>query len=127
MEQTKTTEALLDLGARMGRKQAFHLIARRCTAAQIECLIDAKENKLYLAVESTWDAYCQKRIGISRSTAERLIQQYKEQGPNLARLNSYVRIKPSEYRMFAEAVTDEGLACNGEVIPMEADNTAKLA
>src|SRR5208283_5213924 len=113
MEQTKTTEDVFDLGTQLGRKQAFGLIASRCSAAEIECLIEARESKLYLTVESTWEAYCQNRVGISRSTAERLIRQYQQQGPNLARLNSFTRIKPAEYRLFAAAVTDEGLAYNG--------------
>jgi len=127
MENTKTTEDVFSLGARLGRKQALGLVANRCNTAAIECLIDTREKKLLPAVESTWEAYCHKRIGISRSTAERLIQQYKEQGPNLARLNSYVSIKPSEYRMFTGSVTDEGLVYNGEVIPMEAENASRLS
>ena len=126
MEQTKT-EDVFDLGTQLGRKQAFCLIAKRCSAAEIECLIEAQENKLYLAVESTWESYCRNRVGISRSTAERLIRQYKEQGPNLARLNSFTRIKPAEYRLFAAAVTDEGLAYNGEIIPLELENAPQLA
>lgn len=127
MEQTKTTEDVFDLGTQLGRKQAFGLIAKRCTAAEIECLIEARENKLYLAVEPTWEAYCHNRVGISRSTAERLIHQYKEQGPDLARLSSFTRIKPSEYRLFAAAVTGEGLLYNGEVIPIELENAPQLA
>ena len=127
MEQTKTTEDVFDLGTRLGRKQAFGLIAKRCSAAEIECLIEARDSKLYLAVEPTWEAYCQNRAGISRSTAERLIRQYKEQGPNLARLNNFTRIKPAEYRLFAAAVTDDGLAYNGEIIPLELENAPQLA
>jgi hypothetical protein len=125
MEQT-TTEDILNLGARLGRKQAFGLVARRCSAAEIECLIEARENKLYLAVEPTWEAYCQNRAGISRATADRLIHQYQEQGPSLARLNSYTRIRPSEYRLLAAALTDEGLTHNGEVIPLELENAPQL-
>ena len=127
MQQTRTTEDVFDLGARLGRKQAFGLIAKRCSAAEIECLIEARENKLYLAVEPTWEAYCQNRLGISRSTAERLIRQYQEQGPGLARLNSFTRIKPAEYRLFTAAVTDEGLSFNGEIIPLELENAPQLA
>ena len=115
------------LGARLGRKQAFGLVARRCSAAAIECLIEARENKLYLAVEPTWEAYCHNRAGIRRSTADRLIHQYQEQGPSLARLNSHARIRPSEYRLFAAALTDEGLAYNGEVIPLELEHAPQLA
>ena len=118
MEQTKT-EDILNLGTCLGRKQAFGLVARRCSAAEIECLIEARENKLYLAVEPTWEAYCQNRAGISRSTADRLIHRYQEQGPSLARLNSYTRIRPSEYRLFAGALTGEGLAITAKSSPSD--------
>jgi len=125
MEETKNIEDVLTLGTWLGRKQALGMIAGRCTVAEIECLIHVYEHKLYLAVDPTWDDYC-KRLGVSRRTAERLIRQYQQQGPNLAKLNSFTRIKPSEYRLFAAAVTDEGLVHNGETIPLEPENGPKL-
>jgi len=42
-------------------------------------------------------------------------------------LSSFVRIKPSEYNLIAAAVTHDGLSFNGEVIPLEAQNTTRLA
>lgn len=78
MEQTKTTQDVFDLGTRVGRKQALGLIAGRCTAAELECLAEVYESKVYLAVESTWEAYCTNRLGISRRTAERALAKAEE-------------------------------------------------
>lgn len=118
---------VFNLGTWLGRKQAFGLMAGRCTVAEIECLVEVYEGKLYLAIEPTFEAYCKNRLGISGRTANRLIHQYKQQGPELARLNSFTRIKPSEYRLFAAAVTEEGFFYNGETIPLEPENAPKLA
>src|SRR5215468_6229039 len=104
MEETKDLESVLNLGTWLGRKQALGLIAGRCTVAEIECLAHVYENKLYLAIDPTWEDYC-KRLGLSRRTAERLVRQYKQQGPDVARLNAFTRIKPSEYRLFAAIVS----------------------
>ena len=127
MEPTETTEAILNLGTWLGRKQAFGLMAGRCTVAEIECLVEVCDGKLYLAIEPTFEAYCKNHLGITARTANRLIRQFKQQGPNLARLNSFTRIKPSEYRLFAAAVTEEGFFYNGETIPLEPENAPKLA
>jgi hypothetical protein len=124
---TPIAEEVFHLGTHVGRRQAFGLIARRCTVAEIECLIEARENKLYLSLEPTWEAYCEKRLAVSRSTAERMIHLYKEYGPDVARLGSFARIKPSEYRLFAGLVTAEGLTYNGEVIPLDIQSASKLA
>lgn len=118
---------VLNLGTWLGRKQALGLMACRCAFAEIECLVEVFDRKLYLAIEPTFEAYCKNHLGISARTATRLINQYKQQGPHLARLNSFTRIKPSEYRLFAAVVTEEGLFYNGETIPLEPENAPKLA
>jgi len=118
---------VFNLGTWLGRKQAFGLMASRCTVGEIECLVEVYDSKMYLAIEPTFEAYCKNHLGISGRTATRLINQYKQQGPNLARLNSFTRIRPSEYRLFAAALTEEGLSFNGETIPLEPENAPKLA
>ena len=127
MDRTITTEDVLNLGTWLGRKQALGLIAGRCAAGEIECLIAVYENKMYLAVDATWEDYCKNRLGISRNTAERLMRNYQKLGPNLMKLGCFARIRPSEYRMFAGALTDDGLLYNGEPIPLEPENAPQLA
>lgn len=126
MEQKEMIETAYELGTRLGRKQAFGLVAQRCSAADAECLSEIKEAKLYLAVEDTWEAFCPNRIGISRAQADKLIRQLKELGPDFYRVNSFAKITPAEYRRIAFAVSDEGITYNGETIPLESDHTPEL-
>src|ERR1017187_4311656 len=109
MEAIQTTVGGFDLGTWLGRNQAFTLMAGRCSAALAECLIEIKDSKRYLAVEDTWEGFCVNRLGISRATADRIIRQYKDPGAGYSKLNSFVKIKPAEYRLIAAAVTEDGL------------------
>jgi hypothetical protein len=127
METTITNEDVLNLGTWLGRTQAFGLVSRRCSAAEIECLIDLRDKKTYLAVEPSWEDFCQKRLGANRTTVERLIRTYERLGPNLVRLSAYARIKPSEYNLFDPLVSEEGLAHDGQTIPLEPENAPRLA
>jgi hypothetical protein len=127
MDQSNTTHDAFRIGTWLGRKQAFGLVAGRCAVAEIECLLEVYESKMYQAVEPTFEAYCKNHLGISSRTAMRLMQQYQKQGPELAKLNSFTRIRPSEYRLFAASLSEEGLVHNGETIPLEPENRPQLA
>ena len=127
MDQTKNIDDVFTLGTWLGRKQALGLIAGRCTVAELECLIEVYEKKLYLSLEDSWEDYCRKRLGIGRRTADRLIRTYREQGPLLAKLNCFTRIQPREYRLFSAMLTEDGLVFDGDVIPLEPGNAPRLA
>ena len=94
----------------MGRNQAFGFVAGRCSAAFAECLIEIKQHKLYLAMDDTWDTFCENHLGMSRATADRIIRQCRQLGAGYSKLNSYVKIKPSEFRLIADKVTEDGLS-----------------
>src|SRR3954454_11238731 len=127
MDQTKNSEDAFKLGTWLGRQQALGLIAGRCTVAEFECMVETYENKLYLALEPTWEEYCKNRLGISRRTAERMMRAYRQQGPKLAKLNCFIRIRPTEYQRFDAVLTEEGLLHGGEIIAIEPHNTPRLA
>src|SRR5208337_1115848 len=116
-----------DVGTWVGRKQAFALVAGRCSAADAEILFEIREKKLFRTVEQTWEEFCVKRLSMTRGYVDRVIRQYKELGPNFAKLTCFTRIKPAEYRLIAGAVTEDGLAYGGEVIALESENAPKLA
>src|SRR5208337_1815269 len=115
-----------DVGTWVGRKQAFALVAGRCSAADAEILFEIREKKLFRTVEPTWEDFCVKRLGMTRGYVDRVIRQYNELGPNFSKLACFSRIKPTEYRLIAGAVTAEGLAYGGELIALEPENAAKL-
>jgi hypothetical protein len=128
MEQQSTTiDESFDVGTWVGRKQAFALVAGRCSAADAEILFEIREKKLFRTVEKTWEDFCVKRLGCGRSYADRVIRQFKDLGANFSKLSCFTQIKPAEYRLIVAAVTEDGLAYGGEVIPFEPENAPKLA
>jgi hypothetical protein len=127
MEEKSTIEGAFDIGTWVGRKQAFAVVAGRCLAADAEILFDIREKKLFRTIEPTWEDFCVKRLGMTRSYVDRIIRQFKELGPRFAKLSSYTRIKPAEYRLIAGAVTEDGISYGGEVIALEPQNAPKLA
>ena len=131
MEDIKTeenqTQGIFDLGAWLGRKQAFTLIAGRSTAAGVVCLRKIREGKRYRALGLTWEEFCRQRAGISRALADRMIQQLEQLGPTYFELSSVTRITPDQFRQIADAVTDEGLTYAGEPIEIIPENAPMLA
>jgi hypothetical protein len=82
MEQQSTTiDEAFDVGTWVGRKQAFALVAGRCSAADAEILFEIREKKLFRTMEKTWEDFCVKRLGCGRSYADRVIRQFKDLGP----------------------------------------------
>jgi hypothetical protein len=126
MEQNNT-EDMFDLGAWLGRKQAFTLIAGRCSAATVVCLRKIREGKRYRALGLTWEQFCRQRAGVSRAFADKVIQQLEQLGPAWFELSSVTRITPDQFRQIADAVTDEGLSYAGEPIEIIPENAPMLA
>jgi hypothetical protein len=124
MQETKTQE--IDLGTCLGRRQAFALVAGRCSAADAECLRTIREKKLYRALKVTWQEFCRKQAGVSRSTADQLIRYLEEFGPTYFHLAGITRITAYTYRRIAPAVSENGLDCGGELIPFDAKNAGRL-
>lgn len=125
MEENKI-EDILDVGAWLGRKQAFSLISGRCSAAGVVCLRKIREGKQYRGLGLTWDEFCRQRAGVSRAYADKVIQQLEELGPTWFELSSVTRITPDHFRRIAEAVTEEGLSYAGETIEIVPENGPKL-
>jgi len=126
MEDIKT-EDMFDLGAWLGRKQAFTLIAGRCSAATVVCLRKIREGKRYRALGLTWEEFCRQRAGVSRAFADKVIQQLETLGPLYFELSSVTRITPDDFRRIAEAVTDQGISYAGETIEIIPENAPRLA
>jgi hypothetical protein len=99
----------LELGAWIGRNQAFHLLADHCLAARAQCLETVRESGAYRALNLTWDEFCTRHTGMSRSNADRLIRKRKQFGDAYFRLSEVMRISPVAYRRIESSVTPEGL------------------
>lgn len=116
----------LELGAWLGRKQAFSGMAGRCSAADAHCLFTLREEKKYRGFGMTWDEFCSKRLGISRAQADRTIRLLEEFGEAYFHLTGLVPIAPADYRLIAGAVTADGVEQAGERIAIAPQNAARL-
>jgi len=123
----KSKAAVFDLGAWLGRHQAFGMIASRCSAADAECLKTIRDRELYKELGLTWPQFLEKHVGASRTYVEKQIHCWEEFGPNYHRFVEAMPLSPETYRLLHGSVTDDGLQHNGEVIPLTRENRAKLA
>lgn len=126
-ENSSHADAMMNLGAWLGRHQAFGLIATRCSAADAECLKAIRDGGEYKQLGLTWDQFCTQHAGISRVSADRQIHCLEEFGANYFQFVEVMQISPATFRLIAGAVTGEGLECNGERIPLVRENREKLA
>jgi hypothetical protein len=112
----------------LGRRDAFSLIAGRCTAADAECIKRIHDNKLYLEHAKDWEEFCHKFLHMSKSNANRLLRLLDELGSAYFYISQVTRIAVKEYRAcIAPAVTERGLECDGETIDLTPENSAKIA
>src|SRR5882724_8997703 len=110
-----------DLGAWIGRRQAFGALSGRSLAAEAHCLRLIRDRKLYLAHSPNWPDFCDRHVGISRATADRIIQSLDEFGPTYFRLSGLTRISPETYREIAPLIADGSLNFDGQLIPIDFD------
>jgi len=124
---TAKTEEIYELGAWMGRKQAFASLAGRCSAADAECLRQIREQKRYRALNMNWEQFCKQRVGVSYNTVDKIIRRLEEFGPAYFLLVQATGITDNEYRRISSAVKEKKLLHAGEEIPIIAENAPKLA
>jgi hypothetical protein len=117
---------MMELGAWLGRHQAFGMIANRCSAADAECLKQMRDSGKYKEMGMTWATFCQERAGISRVSADRLINHLEEFGANYFRLSELMPISRETYRLIAGAVSEEGVEVDGKKIPMTRENRKRV-
>ena len=119
-------ESMVSLGKWLGRRQAFGLIANRCSAADAECLKVLRENEDYKKLGLTWDEFCSQRAGVSRVYADRLIRYLEEFGANYFRLAEVMQVSAETFRLIAGSVGDSGIEFNGLNIPINRENRKQI-
>ena len=127
MQTVKEDNAIFELGTWVGRRQAFGLIANKCSAADAECLKQIRESKRYKSVAATWEEFCPFYLGLSRSHADRIIQQLEEFGAAYFELSRLVRIPEQAYRAISGAVVDHSVEYKGEKISISKENAHRIA
>jgi hypothetical protein len=116
----------LDLGAWIGRGQAFSFVANHCSAAQAECLARIRKGGMYKSLDLTWEQFCEQYTGASRVHADQIIRRLEEFGAAYFRLSEIIRISPNSYRGIQGSVKGEALEYDGESIPITPENAAKI-
>jgi hypothetical protein len=116
-----------DLGTLLGRRQAFSMVAGKASAADVECLRQIRDRKLYKAKTANWGDFCAQYLGASKSHIDSEIRYLLEYGPQYFELAQITRISPDAYRAMAQHVTSKGLEVDGEVIPLVVENSHRLA
>ena len=127
MQHEDVSTPAFELGTWVGRRQAFGLIASKCSAADAECLKQIRESKRYKSVSAHWEEFCPRYLGLSRAHADKLIQQLQEFGTAYFELSQIVRIPENAYRAISGAVRGHSIEYDGETIPISEENGGRIA
>ena len=119
---SNVSNSMIDLGTWVGRRHAFGLMASKCSAADAECLKQIRESKHYKSVTSQWEEFCPRYLGLSRSHADKLIQQLDEFGAAYFELSQIVRIPEKVYRAISGTISGHSIEYKGETIPISQEN-----
>jgi hypothetical protein len=119
--------ALLDLGKRVGRHQAFDLIAKRCTAADAETLKSIRDNAEYKRLGLTWKQFCEQELGVSRVYADQQIHCIEKYGAAYYRVAEIVPLSSETYELISSAVTDGCIEVDGDRVPLTRENRRQVA
>src|SRR4051794_5108716 len=117
----------MNLGRLLGRREAFSIVAGRCSAADAALLREIRDQKLYLNHASDWGAFCTEFLHMSRESADRLIRYLIEFGPTYFEVAQLTRISPETYRAIAPSIREQALHHNGDAIALIPENAEKVA
>jgi hypothetical protein len=115
------------LGTLIGRRQAFGLIAARCSAADAASLREMRNGKLYQNVAADWAEFCSQHLGMSPTHANRIIRYLDEFGPEYFELAQLTGVTVEAYRAIAPSVKDQALHYDGQAIALLPENAQRLA
>lgn len=110
----------------LGRREAFALVAGHCTAADVQCLKELRNGKLYQSHASTWSEFCDQHVGMSKRYVNRLISNLEEFGPRYFELSHATAVSPRTFRAIEPYLQENGLECEGEIVPMTPENARKV-
>ena len=116
-----------ELGQWLGRHQALAWVSSHCSAADAHALREIREQKLYRALDMSWEEFCRVHAGFSHKKADRIIDQLDEFGDSYFNLTEIQRIPAPEYRALQPAIGENTLDFDGHCIPISRENTRQLA
>ena len=115
------------LGQWLGRREAFGLIAGRCSAAEIEAIRQIRDEQLYQDWNCSWDECCTLHLHASRRSVERELGYLRKYGPAFFTVRQLTHLTVKEYESIAGHITEQGVNLDGALIAVNADNNHQLA
>jgi len=125
MSENKVDD-VLEIGRWLGRREAFSLVAGRCSAADAKCLRELRESKKYKELGLTWEECCKQKVGTCRSVADQIIRNLDEFGPDYFVIAQVTGISAKQYRRISASVANHALLHAGEAIPIAVENAPRL-
>lgn len=125
-KQTAEAAGSYELGAVVGQRKAFSLIAGRCSAAEAAAIRRLREERLYLASKLSWKQFCPRHLGMSRSQADHVIQLLDEFGPDYFEVTQLTRAPLETYRAIAPAVKNGHIHWGNETIALVPENSERI-
>jgi hypothetical protein len=116
-----------NLGQWMGRREAFGLIAGRCSAAEIEIVKKIRDEKLYQSYSRDWEEFCPRHLHAVRRSVDREISYLQRFGPAFFTVRQLTHVSVREYEAIAGHITEQGVHVDGAVIPLHSDATDQLS
>ena len=127
VEAAGAIDQAIELGEILGRRKAFATVAGKCSAADAECIRRLRDDQLFKLRAESWEEFCPKYLGVSKTQANRVIQRLERFGPDYFTLAQLIHITPEQYAAIASSVGDSAVHCGGEAIALVPENTTKLA
>jgi len=102
-------DADFELGMMLGGRKASVSVAGPCHAGDAECLRSVRDQKLYVSRAATWEEFCPKFLGLSKTHTNRIIRNLEKFGPDYFEVVQLTLITPEQYRAIAPAIRGEAL------------------
>jgi hypothetical protein len=116
-----------DLERWFGRREAFAIVAGRCSAAQAESMRRVRDSKVYREKGWTWEECCVKGFGSSRRNVERTLRLLDEFGPAYFHVAQMTHVTADEYRAIAPHISQNGVRFEGEVVALLPENSEQVS
>lgn len=117
----------IELGKWMGRREAFGLMAGRCSAAEVESLRRIRDGNLYQKLGCTWEEFCSQHLHVTSRTVERDIAYLRRFGAAFFTLRQLARISVRDFTAIADRISEEGVHVDGRVVALLPENSEALA
>lgn len=111
----------------LGRREAFGLVAGRCSAADVECLRQIRDNKLYLENSKNWDEFCRVHLRTSRRKIDTALGQLERHGRTFFHATQMLRLTEAEFCAIKEHLTEEGAMLDGDLVAWTPENGPRIA